>query len=468
MSSNLDNMVIETLLTTNEQIIIVFKLMEYIDNNKILILTDKINDSNFNKENFEVVYLNYADIDLMNILNSNIYNYIFTEKNLNHNKYKYKTHFLFNIESMPGIFSNKINIVPYKYCDPFYINNHHLNTCVNFNNNYNVTIDPLIYAFRPNYGSSKIIWAPSWDNISNSHWIIHTINTIGFNHYKRKNNLVDVVSTTNEEQKQVFSNDIKNPLNICIYQENNFNPLNMDKHVYFNWFYDSFRNKFEHDGGCLYLYQFPFYNIFENILRQRYDLPIDINTHNEYPNCFPGCFNLGMFLNLYKTDMNITSDKTCYVLRKTQHSHPLKFIDNIEDYFIHPEDSICIENFSLQENIDMFLTCKTFYCYDSTTFLAVIASLCGCTPILMNNYPGCSNIRDIYKIYAPWMYYGMSYYNKDNSITDGSDTRHLLIDLLKYIDNNQYKNFFSEKSAYSSILTFLQYLECYFKVSFNE
>jgi hypothetical protein len=86
----------------------------------------------------------------------------------------------------------------------------------------------------------------------------------------------------------------------------------------------------------------------------------------------------------------------------------------------------------------------------------------------MNNYPGINNIREIYKIYAPWMYYGMSYYNKDNTITDGSDTRQLLYELLINIDNGQYKNFFSEKSSYSSILTFLQYLECYFKVSFNE
>jgi hypothetical protein len=242
----------------------------------------------------------------------------------------------------------------------------------------------------------------------------------------------------------------------------------MNKHVYFNWFYDSFRNKYEHDDGCLYLCQFPFYSIFENILRQRYDLPIDINTHNEYPNCFPGIFNVGMVLSLYKQNMNINSDKTCYVLRKTQDSHPLKFIHKITDYFIHPKDSICIETFSLQENIDMFLSCKTFYCYDSTTFLPVIASLCGCTPILMNNYPGICNLREIYKIYAPWMYYGMSYYNKDNSITDGNNTRHLLINVLKNIHNNQYKNFFSETSSYSSILTFLQYLECYFKVSFNE
>ena len=86
----------------------------------------------------------------------------------------------------------------------------------------------------------------------------------------------------------------------------------------------------------------------------------------------------------------------------------------------------------------------------------------------MNNYPGIKSIREIYKLYSPWMYYGMSYYNEDNSITDGSNTRHLLIDLLKNMVNANYKNFFSEQSSYNSILTFLQYLECYFKVSFNE
>jgi hypothetical protein len=40
-------MVIDALLTSNEQVIIVYRLNEYIDNNKILILTDKINDNNF-------------------------------------------------------------------------------------------------------------------------------------------------------------------------------------------------------------------------------------------------------------------------------------------------------------------------------------------------------------------------------------------------------------------------------------
>jgi hypothetical protein len=461
--------VVDVLMTnTSDCVIIVYKLLEYVDNNKILILTDKINhDTISNNNSYEIFHMNHDNINLIDVLKSKKYNYIFSEKKISNDNYKFKTYIVPNLERVPGVFVEKLILVPYKYCKPTCVNDYQIMSCINFNNNCNITVEPHIYDSRHIYGSSKIIWAPSWHNISNSHWIIQNINSIGYTHYKRKTNLVDVVSTSDETQIQTFSNDIKNPLNICIYQENIFNPLCMEKTAYFNWFYDTFRNKYDHNINSLYIYQFPFYSVFENILRQRYDLPIDINVTNEYPNCLPLCFNIEGFIPIYRENMNNTN-KTCYVLRKTNDTHPLKFMHNIKDYFIHPEDSICIDTFSLQENINMFLECKTFYCYDNTTFLAVIASLCGCNPILMNNYPGICNVREIYKIYAPWMYYGMSYYNKDNSITDGSDTRYLLVELLKKISKNEYKNFFSEKSARSSLLTFLQYLECYFKISFNE
>ena len=47
-------------------------------------------------------------------------------------------------------------------------------------------------------------------------------------------------------------------------------------------------------------------------------------------------------------------------------------------------------------NIEIFLKCKKFYCYDNVCFLPVLATLCGCIPILNNKYPGFENIRELY------------------------------------------------------------------------
>ena len=265
-----------------------------------------------------------------------------------------------------------------------------------------------------------------------------------------------------------YINNINNNLNICIYQENDGNILNMINTVYINWFFDVFRNTSEYHNNALYLYQFPLYSIKKNVLRQKYNLPIDINNINEYPNCFPLCFNLDQFSELLENPekYNYKRNKTCYVLRKTSDTHPLKMMNSIKDYFIHPDDSICIDNFSLNENINIFLECDKFYCYDNVSFLAVISVLCGCQTILNSNYPGFKDIREIYKIYSPWMYYGMAYNDNLESLEFAKNTKYILIDILKKINKNEYKNFFSEKANNESILIFLKYLECYFKISF--
>ena len=51
---------------------------------------------------------------------------------------------------------------------------------------------------------------------------------------------------------------------------------------------------------------------------------------------------------------------------------------------------------------------------------------------------------------------------------DFNENRKNLIQLLNNIKNNKYKNFTTANSCYNSLLIFLQYLECFFQVSFNE
>ena len=452
-----------------ENPILVYILKENVDNNKILVFSKKIKKTDIvNQANYKIEYFNE---NAEHLINSKQFNYIFSDTKLKNDNYRFKTYFYLNLESDTQ--KNAISLVPYKFVPNKKINNYYLiQTYVSLDNNFNIEIPKEIYDYRPNEGKSRLIWGPSWTNISDDHYIIKSINRIGRNIYNRKNDLINVIPTNDKNSIEKFKEVIDNPLNICIYQENFLNPLNMKNEVYFNWFFDSFRNKIEHSENALYMAQFPFYFLKENIFREKYSLPIDLNNWNEYPNCFPLCFNVKNILEIYnniKTKNDVTDrNGTCYLLRKTCDSHPLKIINSVKDYFIHPEDSYSIDNLNLEENIAMFLKCNKFYCYDNVTFLAVIASACGCQPILIPNYRGFCDIREIYRIYAPWMYYGMAYGDTEEQLEFAKNTRDELFNLLENISKNEHANFFTDSSLDSSILTFLQYLECYFSVSFYE
>lgn len=446
----------------NENIVLVYKNTNNLNNNKLLIHHSNFNPNNIDLSIFNVVYKENINIEIVDYLKNNEINYIFTNDEINYDNYYLITHFYLNLNDKNIL----INFCPLKYNPTKSINESIINTSLNINNE-TTTFSQEIYNYRPNYGKSKIVWAPSWSNISNNHWLIREMNKIGKNLYNRKDNLIEVVPTNDNEKISSFSSDISNPINICIYQENNHNPLNMINKIYFNWFFDSFRNKIEYENNSLYIYQFPFYNIKENILRQKYNLPIDINHSNIYPNCLQLCFNIEMIIKLSKKDItNTKRNSSCFVLRKTDDSHPLKFPESIKDYYIHPSNSIQIDNYSLEENINIFLNTEKFYCYDNVSFLPVIASACGCIPILIDKYGGFKDARFIYKKYAPWMYYGMAYADNENEINFAKKTRIKLINLLIKINNNGYKNFFSEKSCREQLLLFLKYIEVYFSVSF--
>lgn len=239
--------------------------------------------------------------------------------------------------------------------------------------------------------------------------------------------------------------------------------------VYMNWFFDALQNITKHDTDNLYLYQFPMYSVCSNILRNRYGKPIDINSPNIYPNSLPVIFNIHLIKFCLNASNNV--DKTiesCFLLRKTNNSHTLKMMENVSDFFIHPENSINLDSNRLEENINVFLKCKKFYCYDNVCFLPVLAAACNCVPILINKYHGFENIREIYRTYSPWMYYGIAYGDSEEELNFAKNSKHLLIDVIEKIDNGQFLNFFSENGSDTKIINFLKYLECYFGVSFYE
>jgi hypothetical protein len=467
-NNNFDNLLINNKYNIESEIVLVYCLKYNENNNKVLILIDKIklNKENINGEGFNISHIEEINENISNLLDKRKYNFIFTQKTISNLNYRFKTHFyLKNINA-----STKMHtLVPYKYIPQKNINNNYLQTYTNLNINYNLFIPPYIYDYRPNYGKSKIIWAPSQDNFSDNHWIINTINKIGFNYYKRKTNLINVLHWTNEQKVSKYRDFINNNLNICIYQETDGNPLNMNNIVHINWFFDTRINQ-EITNNTLFIDQFPIYDIKRNIFRQKYYNKIDINNYNIYPNCFPIIFNSDNFLKIAKSPKiyKYKRNNTCFALRKTQDSHLLKMMNSIQDYFIHPTDSINIDNLSIDEFIEIFLRCHTFYCYDLVTFLPVIARLCGCKVIIVSDYFGFKDMREIYKELNPWMYYGMTYYINNEYIESDNNDLNKLINILTEISNNNHKNFSNESSSYKNILLFLQYLETYFNVSFVE
>jgi hypothetical protein len=67
---------------------------------------------------------------------------------------------------------------------------------------------------------------------------------------------------------------------------------------------------------------------------------------------------------------------SCFTIRKAK-----KFHKKIT--YIHPPDSIEITNESNEELFYLFNQYEYFYCYDPYSYLAIIAALCGCIPIVI-------------------------------------------------------------------------------------
>ena len=74
-------------------------------------------------------------------------------------------------------------------------------------------------------------------------------------------------------------------------------------------------------------------------------------------------------------NLNKPPNNSCYLIKKrTMYTNNIKFI--------HPNDSICIDNLSKQQIVDIFNISEKFYCYDLHTFFAIGAIICGCKVIL--------------------------------------------------------------------------------------
>ena len=76
--------------------------------------------------------------------------------------------------------------------------------------------------------------------------------------------------------------------------------------------------------------------------------------------------------------LNKKDNTSCYLIKKRN-------LYKWDKILIHSNSSICIDNLSSVEIVNIFNTCEKFYCYDLNTFLIIGAIICGCKVILVPN-----------------------------------------------------------------------------------
>ena len=111
----------------------------------------------------------------------------------------------------------------------------------------------------------------------------------------------------------------------------------------------------------------------------------DKNRSNYKQMCCP-------WINSIFKNKNLERNKTCYLIKKGRF--------NLSRRDIHPRDSICVDNLSLEEIVQIFNESKYFYCYDVRSAFATFSVICGCIVIL---YPENNVSKE--KYYKNMMYY---------------------------------------------------------------
>ena len=148
-----------------------------------------------------------------------------------------------------------------------------------------------------------------------------------------------------------------------------------------------------------------------------------------------------------KTNYN-ERKKTCYLFKKAALFH-----SNIIN--MHPKDSICIEELTIDENVsldyiaNLFNECKYLYCYDPNSAYALFAAICGCIPIiypiknmskeeyLSNRIYNCDRIIDI------GIAYGNTEIELKNAAINISNIDYNILSMINYY-NLSVKNFLKD------------------------
>jgi len=143
------------------------------------------------------------------------------------------------------------------------------------------------------------------------------------------------------------------------------------------------------------------------------------------------------FYNNTFTNKNLENrHKTCYLIKKGILLHK-----NIQ--YIHPPDSICIDDLSLQEKANIFNECRFFYTYDPNTAYIIFSAACGCIPVI---YP-IKNISEEEYFKSKMFYFDNTIYNK--GIVYGNN-----LEKIKYILENKLNE--NNEAYYRNLFTMIQ------------
>jgi len=112
---------------------------------------------------------------------------------------------------------------------------------------------------------------------------------------------------------------------------------------------------------------------------------------------------------------------SCFILKK---GYGKKIVHDISD-------SVCIDNMTLEEKIEIFNRTKVFYSYDTSCFYSILCILCGCDSVII---PDEGVSRDEYVDKNPYSRYGIAYGIEDYEWS--TKTKHLNIHNVMVCETN--------------------------------
>lgn len=221
--------------------------------------------------------------------------------------------------------------------------------------------------------------------------------------------------------------------NIAIYPEAVGNPLNFNKIVRFNFYFNVYEPNVDNEYNIFYIY--AFYNLY-NKVREMYGVRRieNIKCYDKFLFYFN---NLDIVLNDCK-DYGLEREGSCFTIRKgCLHPHIR------ENLNAHPPNSFQIQHHESNHHdlLNIFNKYKYFYCYDGFSFLVNIASLCGCIPIIVpfSDFKSISEFSD-----REYCLYGTAYGDSEEQISHAINTKDKMRESLEFYRDKNYDEDFKE------------------------
>jgi hypothetical protein len=298
--------------------------------------------------------------------------------------------------------------------------------------NDNIKLIFTIFPYDKNSGGNSII--PSMIKDINKLYNKPIIYVFILNLPETEEDYYAIMKTFKEPYLPIVTRDMVNDKNnIAIYPEAVGNPLNFNKIVRFNFYFNVYEPNVDNEYNIFYIY--AFYNLY-NKVREMYGVRTIENI--KYYDKFTYYFNnLNDVLNDCK-DYGLEREGSCFTIRKGY------TLPHIRDNFnVHPLNSYEIQHHESNHTdlVNIFNKYKYFYCYDGFSFLVNIASLCGCIPIIVpfSNFKSISEFSD-----RDYYLYGIAYGDSEEQINHAINTKDKMRQSLEFYRDKNYDEDFKE------------------------